>query len=50
MAAPEDDADRSARFEDILSRLSDLPNYLWDTEIPPFHSVRLPDSMLPILF
>ncbi|KAJ4303573.1 Chk1 protein kinase [Kalmusia sp. IMI 367209] len=38
MAATDDDADRSARFTQILSRLVELPNYSWDTEIPPFHS------------
>ncbi|KAL1597206.1 Chk1 protein kinase [Paraconiothyrium brasiliense] len=45
MTAREDDvdADRSALFTQILSRLQDLPNYTWHTDIAPFHSlVRLP--------
>ena len=41
MAAPDDAlfAKSSAQFQQILSRLLELPNYTWDTEIAPFHSV-----------
>lgn len=42
MTAPEDDPGRSARFAQILSRLLELPHYVWDTEIEPFHSVSTP--------
>ncbi|CAI6335070.1 unnamed protein product [Periconia digitata] len=38
MAAPEEDTRRSARFSQILSRLQELPNYTWSTDIEPFHS------------
>ncbi|KAJ4346543.1 Chk1 protein kinase [Didymosphaeria variabile] len=40
MTAKEDDvdADRSALFTQILSRLQELPNYTWHTDIAPFHS------------
>jgi hypothetical protein len=42
MAAPaEEDKSRSTRFAQIFSRLIDLPGYTWDTEIEPFHSVRM---------
>lgn len=34
------DADGGVQFAQILARLLELPNYSWDTEIPPFHSVR----------
>lgn len=36
------DPESTARFQQILSRLLELPNYTWDTEIAPFHSVRAP--------
>lgn len=44
MAATEDDvdADRRALFTQILARLQELPNYTWDTELAPFHSVCCP--------
>jgi len=42
MAGPEEDQSRTARFAQIFSRLIDLPGYTWDTEIEPFHSVRIP--------
>ena len=36
------DAQSSVRLQQILSRLEELPNYTWDTDIAPFHSVRAP--------
>jgi hypothetical protein len=30
---------RAARFSHIFARLQELPNYVWDPEIEPFHSV-----------
>ncbi|KAF2876568.1 putative histidine kinase HHK1p [Massariosphaeria phaeospora] len=38
MAAPADDSGRGARFQRILARLLELTDYVWDTEIEPFHS------------
>lgn len=38
MATAEEDARRSARFTQILSRLRELPNYTWSPEFEPFHS------------
>jgi hypothetical protein len=41
MAQPEENHDgRTTRFAQIFARLIDLPGYVWDTEIEPFHSVR----------
>lgn len=31
---------RGTRFADMVARLADLPNYAWDADIKPFHSVR----------
>jgi len=31
---------RKAHFAHIFARLQELPNYVWDPEIEPFHSVR----------
>jgi hypothetical protein len=36
------DAGRRTLFTDILARLQELPNYTWDTDVAPFHSVRSP--------
>lgn len=30
---------REMRFSNIFARLSELPNYIWDSDIKPFHSV-----------
>ncbi|KAF2640308.1 hypothetical protein P280DRAFT_428266 [Massarina eburnea CBS 473.64] len=38
MTSPEEDASRSARFSQILSRLTELPDYIWNADIEPFHS------------
>jgi serine/threonine protein kinase len=35
---PQTDSERSARFTYLLSRLSELQNYVWDPETEPFHS------------
>lgn len=32
---------RDSRFSAIYARLAELPNYVWDSDIAPFHSVRL---------
>jgi hypothetical protein len=32
--------DQSAEVSEIVTRLSELPGYTWDTDIQPFHSVR----------
>lgn len=36
---PDGESGRAARFAHILVRLQELPNYVWDPEIEPFHSV-----------
>ncbi|ORY07537.1 hypothetical protein BCR34DRAFT_570582 [Clohesyomyces aquaticus] len=38
MAASNASLEQGARFSQILGRLLELPNYVWDTEIEPFHS------------
>lgn len=39
MPLTEGTAPRGTRFADIFARLSELPNYVWDSDIKPFHSV-----------
>jgi hypothetical protein len=39
MAPTDAEAGRSARFSHIFARLTELPNYVWDPELEPFHSV-----------
>ncbi|EMD66665.1 hypothetical protein COCSADRAFT_84482 [Bipolaris sorokiniana ND90Pr] len=36
--SPSQASGRAARFAHILARLQELPNYVWDSEIEPFHS------------
>ncbi|KAJ4375072.1 Chk1 protein kinase [Neocucurbitaria cava] len=38
MAPTEAESSRTARFSHILARLQELQNYVWDSEIEPFHS------------
>jgi hypothetical protein len=39
MAPTDAENGRSARFSHIFARLIELPNYVWDPELEPFHSV-----------
>jgi hypothetical protein len=42
MAQPEENHQGwTTRFARKFARLIDLPGYVWDTEIEPFHSVRM---------
>ncbi|KAL1643392.1 Chk1 protein kinase [Didymella pomorum] len=38
MPLTEGTAPRGTRFADIFARLSELPNYVWESDIKPFHS------------
>lgn len=49
MATPGDAQGPTARFAQIFSRLVDLPGYTWDTEIEPFHSVRIHEPQIHAL-
>jgi hypothetical protein len=37
---------KDAGFEQILERLLELPNYVWDIERTPFHSVCVQHCIL----
>jgi hypothetical protein len=39
MPLTEGTSPRETRFSGIFARLSELPNYVWDSDIKPFHSV-----------
>lgn len=41
MPLTEGTSPRGSRFSTIFARLSELPNYVWDADIKPFHSVSL---------
>jgi hypothetical protein len=41
MAPVDAEKSRAARFSHIFARLLELQNYVWDSEIEPFHSVSL---------
>jgi hypothetical protein len=38
---------RGTRFANILARLLELPNYSWDSDIKPFHSVSHVHARVP---
>jgi hypothetical protein len=41
MAPADNETRRTARFSHIFARLLELNNYVWDSDIEPFHSVSL---------
>jgi hypothetical protein len=44
-----DERRRLATFTQILARLKELPNYCWDADVDPIHSVRARSHITPRL-
>jgi hypothetical protein len=47
MAPADAQEGRAARFSHIFTRLLELHNYVWDSEIEPFHSVSHRQRVYP---